>query len=217
MMKKDYKKILRHIYYSKPYSPIIITVPEMNYLMISGEGHPENETFQQAAQTLFPIAYVSKFIIKDQNPKNDFVVMPMEVKWRINRTEQNTGRYFWTMMIMQPKSITQEIIKEAKQTLLKRKKILPLANRIRLKTFNEGLCGQIFHIGPYQEQMEHTFNILKNHLTKLNYQWESDSHDIYFNDIRRTPEDKLKTLIRVRIWKKNTQQFPLEDPFISWK
>ena len=80
-MKKDYKKLLKDIYYSKPYTPIIVTVPEMNYLMISGSGHPENESFQLAAQTLFPIAYVSKFIVKARDATEDFVVMPMEVKW----------------------------------------------------------------------------------------------------------------------------------------
>ena len=216
-MKKDYKRILKDIYYSKPYTPIVVTVPEMNYLMISGDGHPEDETFPLAAQTLFPIAYVSKFIVKDRNSKNDFVVMPMEVKWRINRTKQSSVYYFWTMMIMQPKCITQEVVDEAAQRLLERKKVLPLHDRVRLQSFNEGLCGQIFHVGPYGEPMERTFGILRDHLTKLNYEWEPDSHDVYFNDIRRTPEDKLKTLIRVRIWKKNSQQLPLEDPFIFWK
>ena len=213
-MKKDYKKILKNIYSSKPYTPTIVTVPEMNYLMISGKGHPNDETFQLAAQTLFPIAYVSKFIVKDRNPADDFVVMPMEVKWKLNRTERDSKRYSWTMMIMQPKCITQDFIDDAKQKLMQKKKDIPLHDRVRLQSFNEGLCGQIFHVGPYQEPMERTFGILKDHLAELDYKWESDSHDVYFNDSRRTSEEKLKTLIRVRIWEKNDQQPPMEDPFV---
>ena len=131
-MKKDYKKILRDLYYSKPYRPVIVTVPELNYLMISGEGYPEEEPFQLAAQTLFPIAYV----------------------------------------------------------------------RAR--------------VGPYHKPMEQTFGILKEHLSTLNYDWEPDSHDVYFNDVRRTPEEKLKTLIRVRIWQKNSEKRQLENPFVLW-
>ena len=117
-------------------------------------------------------------------------------------------------MIMQPKCITQCVIDDAKQKLLQKKKDIPLHDRVRLQSFNEGLCGQIFHIGPYQEPMERTFEILKDHLAELDYKWESDSHDVYFNDSRRTSEEKLKTLIRVRIWEKNDQQPPMEDPFV---
>jgi len=75
-----------------------------------------------AAQTLFPVAYVSKFILKQENPKEDFVVMPMEVKWRLNRDEYGSKRYSWTMMILQPRAITKEIIAEAVEALMKKKK-----------------------------------------------------------------------------------------------
>lgn len=213
-MKKDYKKILKAVYCSKPNTPMVLSVPEMNYLMISGQGHPESETFAFAAQTLFPIAYLSKFIVKARNPADDFVVMPMEVKWRITRTRKCSTRFSWTMMIMQPRCITQEIVDEARRTLIRKKKILPLNDSVRFQSFNEGLCGQIFHVGPYGKQMEVTFGLLKDYLTNLNYEWESDSHDVYFNDIRRTSENKLKTLMRVRIWQKNGQKPNLEDPFL---
>lgn len=54
-------------------------------------------------------------------------------------------------------------------------------------------------------------------LTSLGYKYELDSHDVYFNDIRRTPEKKLKTLMRVIIWPNKGKKPKMEDPFILGK
>jgi hypothetical protein len=106
---------------------------------------------------------------------------------------------------------------EAIDTLNKKKKNLPYMNRLRLQTFTEGICGQILHIGPFNEPMERTFELLKQDLTKKGYEWEPDSHDVYYNDIRKVPAEKLKTLIRVRIWMAGDSLPNLEDPFLAWE
>lgn len=216
-MKNDYKKILKNLYAPKAYVAGILSVPKMNYLMVSGIGHPSDESFQFAAQTLFPVAYVSKFILKGRYPEKDYVVMPMEVKWKLDRTQHGSKRYLWTMMIMQPDYIDESIMYEAIATLNKKKTNLPYVNRLRFQTLTEGLCGQILHIGPFNEPMERTFELLKQELTKKGYEWEPDSHDVYYNDIRKVPAEKLKTLIRVRIWKVGDSEPKLEDPFVAWE
>jgi hypothetical protein len=201
MSKIDFKKELKHLYRAPSHKPSIVEVPTMNYLMIDGKGHPEEANFQDAARTLFPVAYVTKFIVKGRALQNDYVVMPMEVKWKLDRNEKGSKRYAWTMMIMQPAFITSADIHEAIAELEKKKKEVPLSLSVRLDAYEEGLCAQIFHKGPYGEPMERTFDLLKTDVAKRGYEWEKDSHDIYFNDVRRVPPEKLKTLIRVRIWK----------------
>ena len=47
--------------------------------------------------------------------------------------------------------------------------------------------------------MNDTFKILTTEVSEKGYSYEKDSHDIYFNDIRRTAPEKLRTLIRVKI------------------
>lgn len=216
-MKKDYKKILHQLYLPKVFIPKIITVPKLNYLMVSGMGLPEDESFQMAAQTLFPIAYVVKFIIKAATPNENFTVMPMEVKWKLDRSQHGSKRYYWTMMIMQPECVNDFFIEKAIATIKNKKKNLPYEDRLRLETYNENLCGQILHVGPYKNAMDQTFEMLKKELALKGYDWEPDSHDIYYNDIRRTPSEKLKTLIRVRIWEKNKTTTEFDDPFQSWQ
>ena len=78
--KTDYKKKFKHLYTAKKDKPSIIEIPSLKYLIFKGKGQPQEKNFQDAAGTLFPAAYFVKFLIKEQNPDNDFVVMPMEVK-----------------------------------------------------------------------------------------------------------------------------------------
>lgn len=214
-MKRDYKKILKDLYLPIAHMPTIVMVPELHYVMVSGAGLPQEESFQSAAQTLYPVAYVIKFMIKEERPEEDFVVMPMEVKWRLDRAAHGSDRYYWTMMIMQPECVSKAHVEKAIDTLKSKKKNLPYADRLRFRSFTENLCGEILHIGPYKETMEVTFRLLKQELTLQGYDWEPDSHDVYFNDIRRTPAEKLKTLMRVRIWKKGTSPGEMDDPFLS--
>lgn len=56
MKKIDMKEQLKSIYSASARKLAIIEVPEMNYLKIDGRGKPSQTEFQEAAQTLFPIA-----------------------------------------------------------------------------------------------------------------------------------------------------------------
>jgi hypothetical protein len=215
-MKKDYKKILKHLYATKAAEPRIVLVPPLNYLMVSGEGRPDEEPFQWAARTLYPVAYVSKFLLKAAKPEEDFTVMPMEVKWKLDRSRHGSDRYAWTMMIMQPDCIDEALVDEAIAVLRRKKKELPYGARLRLGTYEEGLCAQILHVGPYEEPMERSFALVKASLSNQGYLSEPDSHDIYFNDVRRTAPEKLRTIIRVRVWKQNERPRTLADPFKRW-
>ncbi len=197
--KIDHKKALKHLYGGTKRKPAIVDVPPMNYLMIDGKGHPDEQAFQDAVSTLYPVAYTAKFMIRKMHDI-DYTVMPLEVKWTLNRQEHDSIRYSWTMMLMQPEWVTQAVVQEAAQQAQTRKELRNLSG-LRLECLHEGLCGQIMHKGPYAQPMEETFNLLKAFLTQNGYQWEPDSHDIYFNNVLKTKPENLKTLIRVRIWR----------------
>jgi hypothetical protein len=216
-VKKDYKKILKHLYATKAFEPGIVSVPALKYLMVSGAGRPDDEPFQLAAQTLFPVAYIAKFLLKAAKPEEDFTVMPMEVKWRLDRSRHGSDRYAWTMMIMQSEWIDDALVGEAVAVLRRKKKELPYGSRLRLQSYDEGLCAQIMHVGPYEEPMERSFALVKASLSNQGYQCEPDSHDIYFNDVRHTAPEKLKTIIRVRVWKQDEGPRTLADPFEQWE
>jgi hypothetical protein len=216
-MKTDYKKTRKEFYAPRVGVPGIVRVPRMNFLMLSGKGRPEEESFQQGVQTLFPAAYVMKFLWKARRPAEDFTVMPLEVKWRLDRSRPISERFYWTMMVMQPDAVNADLLRDALQLLARKKKHVPFAERLRVQTFEEGLCGQMLYVGSYGKPMDTAFERLKQKVLESGYQLELDSHDVYFNDIRHTPPEKLRTLIRVRIWEAGTSKPDWKDPFLAWE
>ena len=87
MFKIDHRKTLKHLYHPSRITPTLIDVPPMNFLMMDGRGKPSGSGFQQAASTLYPLAYTLKFMVRAASDV-DYHVMPMEVRWRVNREKQ---------------------------------------------------------------------------------------------------------------------------------
>jgi hypothetical protein len=57
-------------------------------------------------------------------------------------------------MILVPDLINQEAFEEALAQMRKKKGDQPGFKRLRLETFEEGLCVQTMHIGPYAAELE---------------------------------------------------------------
>jgi hypothetical protein len=207
MPKKDFKKIDKRYFDAPQTKPVVIDLPEYRYLMADGKGHPNDPEFGETVGAMYATAFIAKFMVKKTDPENDFVVPPLEVRWYVDRNKHGSARYSWTMMMMMPDSVTEKVVQEAvsdaKTRTAKKKKPLAGFDRIRLGTLHEGLCAQIMHRGPYGNPMEETGNILKREAGKLGYDYEKESHDIYFNFPPRTAPEKLKTLIRMRLFPKS--------------
>ena len=58
----------------------------------------------------------------------------------------NRDNWLWTMMIMQPEIVTQELFAQA-LAQAKQKKPSPVLAKIRLERYSEGLSAQIMYIG----------------------------------------------------------------------
>ena len=201
MAKVDYKKQLKELYSGKVGKPIVVNVPKMNYLMIDGQGDPNNsQEYASAIQTLYPVAYAIKFLCKNKYG-NDFGVMPLEGLWWTedieNFTKKDKSEWLWTAMIMQPKVVTKEIFNEALE-LAKQKKSLASLDKLRFDTYDEGRAAQVMYIGPYADEgptISALHDFIKQQggeLTKTN----KHHHEIYLSDPRRTEPTKLKTIIR---------------------
>jgi hypothetical protein len=196
MEKIDYKKVLKELY--KPSKkPVIIDVPEMNFLMIDGTGSPYDSEYQDALMALYPLAYTIKFNVKKAGIA-DFTVMPLEGLWWIEgEAEFDQDRkddWSWTAMIMQPESVTKEIIVNAQKQVIE-KKNPPSISKLRFESYNEGLSVQIMYIGPYSEEGP-TIEYLHLYAKEKGYKLRGKHHEIYLSDPRRTAPERLKTVIR---------------------
>jgi hypothetical protein len=57
-MKIDLRKELRHLYRPSAREPAIVDVPDMNYLMVDGQGDPNTvPEFQDACNALYGASY----------------------------------------------------------------------------------------------------------------------------------------------------------------
>jgi len=168
--------------------------------MIDGHGDPNTaQEFIDAVEALYPIAYKLKFASKQELGK-DYVVPPLEGLWWAEdmttfTTARDKSQWDWTMMLMVPEWINEDMVVAAKERV-KTKSAPKSLEKVRFETLEEGLCVQTLHIGSYDnetavlEEMHHVFipeNGLK--MTKKH-------HEIYFSDFRKTAPDKLRTVLR---------------------
>ena len=205
MIKYDFKKENKNLYYPSEKLVSVIDVPRMNFLMIDGQGDPNtSQEYQDAMETLFPLSYKTKFLSKKQN-NQDYVVMPLEGLWWAENMEEfsieDKESWKWTVMIMQPEFITKEIITIAMEEV-ERKKNLASISKVRFEKFSERLSAQIMHIGPYGAAEAITVEKLHEFIDKSGYKIRDKHHEIYISDMRRTKPERLKTVIRQPIEQK---------------
>ncbi|MES9857921.1 MAG: GyrI-like domain-containing protein [Sedimenticola sp.] len=199
MEKIDFKKELKHLYRSSAKKVDVVEVPEMNYLMIDGEGDPNSsQSFQDAIDALYPLSYALKFMIKRGEIGIDYGVLPLEGLWwaedMSSFSVENKDGWKWTLMIMQPYLVTREMVQEAiEQVRIKKNPVsLPL---VRFESFKEGAVAQIMHVGPFSEEGP-TVDKVHSFIEKSGCQRSGKHHEIYLSDIRRAAPEKWKTIIR---------------------
>jgi hypothetical protein len=199
MPKIDLKKVNREFYYPSTKEVSIVELPAMKFLMIDGLGDPNtSQEYQDAMETIFPVAYKTKFTSKKEKSQ-DYVVMPLEGLWWADNMEEfsmdDRSLWKWTVMIRQPDFITQTVINKAIKEL-ELKKDLPSLSKLRFESFKEGSAAQIMHIGPYGEAEAPAVDKIHDFIGKEGYKLRGKHHEIYISDMRRTKPEKLKTVIR---------------------
>ncbi|HBB28239.1 MAG TPA: transcriptional regulator [Clostridiales bacterium] len=205
--KFDYKKEYKDLYMPKT-KPSIIEVPEMIFIMVDSKGNPNTcEEYKNAMEVLYGLSYSIKMSkMNGTQPKGyfEYVVPPLEGLWwveddnfdGINITDKD--KFCWTSMIRQPEFVTIEVFETVKQALLKKKPELDFSTT-RLSIYKEGLCAQIMHIGPYDDEPA-TIKVMEEFIVNEGYINDISiarlHHEIYLGDPRKTKPEKLKTVIR---------------------
>ncbi len=186
-------------YYHAGLKPKLVDVKPYHYLMIDGVSAPEDPLFGSSMEALYAVAFGIKFYCKSQD--RDFVVPKIEAQWWVSGDlpfeQAPREQWHWNLVIPMPDFVTEQIfeqIKSATQT----KKQLDLISKVQLEPLNEGKSAQILHLGSYDEEAA-TIERLFSFITSEGMQISGNHHEIYLSDPRRTPEEKLKTIIRYPI------------------
>jgi len=198
--KIDFKKTMKEFYQPNPKEVVLVDIPEMKFLMIDGIGSPgDSKDYQDALAVLYPIAFKTKFLSKAKG--KDYVVPPLEGLWWADDMkdfiEGNRDKWKWTMMIMQPDWITQDMIDEAiKITDEKKPELSNLLPKLRLEKYKEGKAAQIMHIGPYSEEgptVQKVHDFIQNEGGEFD---KNKHHEIYLSDPRKANPATMRTVIR---------------------
>ena len=207
----DFKKEFKEFYMPKD-RPEIVEVPSTNYIAVRGEGDPNAEggAYQRAISILYAVAYTLKMSYKSDYKIEGFfeyVVPPLEGFWWQGGTAgAGYGRkedFHWISVIRLPDFVTREHFGWAVQTAEKKKRID--CSSAAFLTIHEGLCVQIMHLGPFDEEPK-TVALMEEYLEKHGYVTDLTAdrlhHEIYLSDARKVAPERWKTVIRHPIKKK---------------
>lgn len=208
MITIDLKKELKAFYQPSTKKVEMIEVPKFKFLMASGEiesglAPGTSPAFQESTMALYSAAYTLKFMLKLRSADPvDFPVMALEGLWDVKDGQFDIkvqDNWIFTVMILVPDLITKEDFEEALRQMRKKKGDQPGFARLRLERFEEGLCVQTMHIGPYATELETLAKMQafmqENNLSDLVGKG-GKHHEIYFGDPRRSAPEKLKTVLR---------------------
>lgn len=207
----DYKKEYKE-FYLPPKKPQIITIPPMNFVAVQGKGDPNDPEgeYQAAMELLYGIAYTIKMSYKGSHKLEGFfeyVVPPLEGLWHqpgVNSVDYAHKETFeWISMIRLPEFVTRgEFDWAVQEATAKKKKDF---SRAEFFSYNEGLCVQCMHIGPYDAEPE-TLRQMDIFAAEQGFTTDFSKnrfhHEIYLGDPRRTAPEKLKTVLRHPVRKK---------------
>lgn len=200
-LKKEFKE-----YYQPKNKPEIVNIPSINYLAVRGSGDPNDETgdYKKALESLYAVAYTLRMSYKTDYKINGFyeyIVPPLEGFWWQDGTDgvnyADKTSFNWISVIRLPDFISGKDIEWAVRTATKKKKTD--CSQVKFLTVNEGLCVQIMHIGPYDNEPV-TVKLMDDYLAQNGYENNLNSermhHEIYLSDPRKCLPEKMKTVIR---------------------
>lgn len=195
----DVKRELRQFYAPTNTDWALVDVPAQRFIAVDGRGDPNTSgDYARAVQALYAVAYTIKFTSK-RTLDRDFVVGPLEGLWWSDRPEVFTARlkdaWQWRMLISQPDWISDDLIDEARQAALAKKKLPTIAD-VRRETLHERTSAQLLHVGPYDDEGPALARLHDEYLAANGLRMAGHHHEIYLGDPRRTEPAKLRTVLR---------------------
>ena len=100
----------------------------------------------------------------------------------------------YTLLIRVPDYVDERAVTKAREEV-KEKKNLDAVAKIKFKKMREGKSVQILHKGSFDNEPV-TLRKLASFMEVNNFRKNGHHHEIYLSDFRKTPPEKLKTILR---------------------
>lgn len=203
MSKLDLGKTDRAYYSAKP-KPTIMEFGPMQFLSITGKGDPSSPAFADKIQALYATAYTLKFACKARS--SDFVVAKLEGLWWFDEQKYKDvpmeesprqiprSEWMYRLLIRMPDFVGAADVEEARSTAVNKKGVAA-AEAVELFEMTEGMVVQMLHTGPFNTEPE-TLGEMMAFMKQERMLKNGLHHEIYLSDFRKTPPEKLKTILR---------------------
>ena len=201
----DFKKEYKEFYLPKE-RPEIVTVPRANYAAVRGQGDPNapDGAYQRAIAVLYAVAYTIKMSKKGDHRIDgyyDFVVPPLEGFWWQDEIDGvdygNKAGFQWYAVIRLPDFVTGADFAWAVAEAGRKKRLD--CSGAEFLTEDEGLCVQILHVGPFDDEPR-SVALMDEHIRQQGYENDFSAtrlhHEIYLSDARKAAPEKWRTVIR---------------------
>lgn len=206
-MKHEWRKHEKQFYLPKN-KPEIIDIPEFKFFSIKGQGNPNDDHFPDYIAVLYSLSYAVRMSPKKGiAPEGyfEYTVYPLEGVWDIKDEAKdnydgtlNKDDLLFNLMIRQADFVSEAY---ALETIDRVQKSKPhdLLKEVQFETITEGTCIQMMHLGSYDEEQE-SFTKMEAFAEEKGFIRVSHVHrEIYLNDARKIPAEKLKTVLRFQI------------------
>lgn len=199
--KKEYKE-----FYMPPRKPGIVNIPKMNYIAVRGTGDPnsENGEYKESIGLLYAVAFTIKMSKMGSHRMAgyfDYVVPPLEGFWWQEGSDSidysYKEKFHFISAIRLPDFVTADEFNWAVGEAARKKKLD--LSKVEFFTYDEGLCVQCMHIGPYDDEPK-TIEAMHEHAAQNgcvpDIRAERMHHEIYLSDPRKCAPERLKTVVR---------------------
>ena len=191
--------------YVAPKKPQLVEVRKAKYLAVGGRGEPGGEQFTAKIGALYGMAYTIKMIRKFAGGQ-DYVICKLQCQLWLDDDNQDFSaapkeQWNWKLLIRTPDFVQDSELNEAAEKLLAKGRE-PDVKLVKFESFTEGLCVQMLHVGPY-EQEDETISKMEAFAEQNDLDFCGLHHEIYLSDPRRVPPERLKTILRHPVRKKS--------------
>lgn len=201
----DYKKEYKELYQPKS-QPGLVTVPPMRFVAVRGQGDPNREDgpYKEAMGLLYGVVFTIKMSKLGSHRIEgyfDYVAPPLEgLWWQEGRAGIDYARkedFQWISMIRLPDFVTRAEFDWAVEEAQAKKG--GDFSRAEFFTYDEGLCVQCMHLGPYDNEpatLEKMGAFVQGQGYALDQGGGRYHHEIYLSDPRKCRPERLRTVIR---------------------
>lgn len=194
MPKTDLNLVYKTCYRASSSRPALALVPDLNTLVVAGEGRTDSPGFLEAVRALTAVVYTLKLQLRRAYGRSDAPDMPLEVVWTLDRETQQVS---WEMLIAQPDEVTPESFQLARAEAAEHSEP-PALKRMRLERRPEETCVQMLHLGA-QARVPETLAHVRAFGSSRGLLLRADAHEIYLNDPSTTRPENMRTLLRLAV------------------